>query len=106
MFYEEGDGYMADLAYHKAIDNYQVAYKFNPHSAELNFKMGVCYLLSPHDDKTESLRYFAYSYELNPNQSKDIHYYLGRGNHLLKRWDKAIEQYEEFMKLLKRSPNL
>ncbi|MFT6962113.1 MAG: tetratricopeptide (TPR) repeat protein, partial [Flammeovirgaceae bacterium] len=102
--FEEGDGYVEDMAYHKAIDYYQAAYKFNPHSAALNFQIGVCYLLSPHDNKMESLRYFAYSYKLNPNQSKEIHYYLGRGNHLLKKWDEAIQEYKEFMKYSQEAP--
>ena len=43
-----------ELFYWRALKQYEVAYKFNPNSAELNFKMGVCYAHSSYKEKCVS----------------------------------------------------
>jgi tetratricopeptide (TPR) repeat protein len=54
----------------QAIPFYEAAYKFNPNNAELNYKLGDCYLNS--NTKSKALPYFLSSYELNPMLQIDI----------------------------------
>jgi outer membrane protein OmpA-like peptidoglycan-associated protein/tetratricopeptide (TPR) repeat protein len=84
--------------YSQAIDGYLKAYKFNPDNAALNYKIGNCYLSS--NERTKSLNYFKESYALNPALSKDIHFKIGRGYHLLMEFDKAIKEFEIHLKKL------
>ncbi len=77
-----------------ALPFYQKAYVFNPKNAELNYKLGVCYLYSP--VKSKCLEYFEKSYALNPSyDSYNIEYLLARGYHLNEKWDLAITAYEK-----------
>src|SRR3954468_8051031 len=43
---KEGDFFYYDLQYEEAILHYEIADKFNPDNAELNLKMGNCYIHS------------------------------------------------------------
>lgn len=94
---KEADGLVEiDGAYHHALELYLKAYELNPNSSELNFKIGVCFMLSPNEDRTEALEYFQKAYQLNKQVSNDIHFYLGRGHHLKAEWDTAIEEYRRY----------
>src|SRR5690554_2624369 len=84
-----------------ALPFYESAYAFNPNNAELNYKLGVCYLHSP--VKSKCLKYFEKSYSLNPAyDSYNIEYLIGRGNHLNENWDLAIAAYERQLGVLRR----
>lgn len=84
-----------------ALPFYQKAYNFNPNSAELNYKIGLCYLHSP--VKHECLKYFKKSYALNPDVDPyNIEFLMGRGYHLNEKWDKAIEAYTKQKLVLRR----
>lgn len=112
LFKDQKDGYKAaikaiksaddyvevDQAYHQALILYKKANAFNPNSAELNFKIGYCYLKSANEPKTEALQYFEKSFKLNPNYNTTIHYFLARGHHMNGHWDKAISEYQTFMR--------
>lgn len=80
--------------FNQALPYYQNAYILNPNNAELNFKIGLCYLNSP--VKNECLKYFEKSYQLNPSYDTfNIQFLLGRGYHLNEKWDEAIAAYEK-----------
>jgi len=81
-----------------ALEEFGIAYDFNPKSATLNFYMGVCYLNSV--EKFKALKYFQDAYKLKPTVSKRIHYYIGKGFHLLADWDKANYEYELYRRTL------
>lgn len=100
---EEGDKYYRKTPhplYALAIPHYESAYEFNPDNANLNFKLGICHINS--SKKFKALSYFEKAYNLNPKVSPEIHYYLARGLHLAKEWDKAMAEYE----IYKRSATL
>ncbi len=75
-----------------AIDDFEKAYAFNPKNAELNYKLGDCYMHSNY--KTKSIKYFLEAFNLNPDIQLDIHYKLAKGYHLASEFDKAIKEYK------------
>src|ERR1041384_2059354 len=77
--------------YQIALPLYEKANQFNPNNAELNNKLGVCYLNS--NNKFKAYEFFNKAYQLNPNVDPMIHYNLGRGLHLNSEFDKAIAEY-------------
>jgi len=94
---EEGDYFYEmnnPVKYKFALERYIKAQEFNPNNAELNFKLGICYMYSYFKSKAKP--YFEKAFQLNPQVSIEIHYFLGRGHHLNMEWDKAIKEYEEY----------
>ncbi|MEP7167769.1 MAG: OmpA family protein [Bacteroidota bacterium] len=81
--------------YQLALPFYEKANEFNPDNADLNNKLGVCYLSS--NNKFKAYDFFAKAFKLNPNVDQMIHYNLGRGLHLNSEWDKAIAEYNLYM---------
>ncbi|MEO5569688.1 MAG: OmpA family protein [Bacteroidia bacterium] len=81
--------------YQLALPFYEKANQFNPHNADLNNKLGVCYLNS--NNKFKAYEFFLKAYKLSPNVDAMIHYNLGRGLHLNSEWDKAIEEYNAYL---------
>jgi outer membrane protein OmpA-like peptidoglycan-associated protein len=84
-------GYPAD--YRSAVAQYLKANVFNPKSADLNYKIGICYY---YFDKFKMKQHFETAYKLKPTVSADINFYLGVSYHLEGRWKDAIEQYNIF----------
>ena len=82
------------LHYWKALAEFEKAYKFNPKSAELNFKMGVCYAHSNYKEKCISYIYDAYS--LNPACHHFMKYYMGLACQLDGKFDEAIKHFKAF----------
>lgn len=95
--------------YARALENYDVAYRINPNNAELNYKMGICYLKGVLD--TASLHHLNRGIELDPKikdngrivrigeNSGEIFNYnfmLGEAYHLQMKWDKAIENFKAY----------
>lgn len=78
-------------AYPEAIAYYLKANAFNPNNAELNFKLGACYINST--QRTEALPYVQKALDLDPNVHPRVHYLLGMALHLNAEWDNAIKQY-------------
>ena len=67
--------------YREAREHYLEAAKYNPDNPELNYKIGVCYILS--DDKYESIKYLTRAYLANENVASDIRFMAGRAYHLM-----------------------
>ncbi len=84
--------------YNLALDHYLKANNFNPQNAELNYKIGICYLYSSF--KPQSIIYLEKAKNLNPGINNKLSYYFGRAYHLNMQWDKAIEEYEAYGKLI------
>jgi outer membrane protein OmpA-like peptidoglycan-associated protein/tetratricopeptide (TPR) repeat protein len=102
---KEADKYYADGkpgAYMIALDNYLTAYKYNSNNAELNYKIGVCYLKTV--EKIKALTYLNKASTLNKNVASDFMYFLARAHHLNYEFDKAIDEYTAFKNSL--SPEL
>ena len=96
----EGDAFykQGEVWYKSALPPYLEAYKFNPNNALLNFKIGKSFFNTSF--KTKAQPYLEKAIKLDPNVDPQIHYFLGRAYHLNMEWDKAIGEYEEFMKIL------
>src|SRR5690606_8609015 len=78
--------------FHGAIDEFLQAYKFNPKSADLNYKMGICYY---NVDKYMMLPYFEAAYQLKPTVAQDVTYFIGLSYHLKGDWKKAMDYYDK-----------
>ena len=77
-----------------ALNHFNKAYAFNPKSAELNYKMGVCYAHGT--DKEKSIKFIKTAYELNPTVDPFIDYYVGYINHLEGNYAEALRFYKKF----------
>jgi outer membrane protein OmpA-like peptidoglycan-associated protein/tetratricopeptide (TPR) repeat protein len=89
-YYKKGQG-----TYDEALKYYRKAYRYNPNSLELNYKIGICYLLS--SDKAASLKYFL---ESNPEVAKDYYLVLGRAYQYNMQFTSAKESYEKYLNTL------
>lgn len=85
--YEQGEFY-----WKAAIYNLEKANVFNPDNAQLNYKIGNCYLHAT--EKSKALDYFLKAYDLRPTIAKDIHYKIGKGYQLNYEFDKAKAEFE------------
>lgn len=86
--------YRIRASYHKeALPILFEANKFNPDNAQLNYRLGRCYLASS-IYKEECLPHFQKAQKLNPNVSPDINYYLGVGFQITMQFDKAIAAFK------------
>ncbi|NOQ72136.1 MAG: OmpA family protein [Crocinitomix sp.] len=83
-----------ELFYMKALEHFEKAYAFNPNSAELNFKIGVCHIHSTH--KVESIPFFKEAYKRNALVDPFINYYMGLVNQLEGQFKKALTFYTTF----------
>lgn len=87
-----------------AIPFYEEANKFNPDNANLNYKLGNCYLKSIY--KSKALGYFKRAYKLSPTVSKDIHYKMGRSYQLQYKLEQALYEYQLYRKTLDNNTNV
>lgn len=76
----------------RALAYYLKANDFNGENADLNYKIGTCYLFSSF--KQKAIPYLEKSLRLNPSGSAELSYSLARAYHLEMQWDKAIAEYE------------
>ena len=90
-----GDGwYLNDPPrYEQALPHDLEAQKLNAENAQLNLKIGDCYLHSGF--KPRALAYLQKAYQLNSGVDPRIHYLLGRGLHLNGKWAEAIAEYKQ-----------
>ncbi|MBI4929590.1 MAG: OmpA family protein [Bacteroidetes bacterium] len=82
--------------YNRALEFYLKANDFNSENAELNYKIGVCYLYSSF--KQKAVPHLEKARKLNSEVNDKLYYYLGRGYHLAMQWDKAITNFDEYKK--------
>jgi hypothetical protein len=94
---EKGDSYYdAGSAYYKlAITDYRIALLYNSENAELNYKLGVCFLYS--QNKAEALDYFLKALKLNHLVSPDILLLTGRAYQYNGRFTEAVGKYTEYI---------
>lgn len=81
-----------------ARDHYLFAQQYNPENAQLNYKLGVCYLFT--DDKYKAIDYLRKAYALDTEVSEDIHLLLGQAFQLVLEFDKAVDHYKMHLKTL------
>lgn len=92
-----GDEYFATNSiggYTKALEEYLSANRYNSECAELNYKIGVCYLYT--NEKKKSISYLDKAYKLNKEVSFDIKYVLGRAYQVNGQYNDAIDNYNDF----------
>lgn len=92
--YEDGNSYFESGQFYQALEVYLDANRFNPDNADLNFKIGICYLNSV--QKNKSLKYFLKANELDRAISKKTEYYIGRGYHLNGKYKEALTHYKSY----------
>ncbi len=82
-------------SYNEALTLLYKANKFNPNNAELNYRIGRCYLMSA-IYKDECIPHFEKAIKLNPNVAPDVQYHYGIGLHLTMQFDKAIAAFNKY----------
>lgn len=88
-YYEQGYG-----TFNLARDHYLFANNYNAYNAELNYKLGICYLFS--DDKFKAIDFLLRAYELKPDVSEEIKLLIGKAYHLVLKFDEARVFYLEY----------
>ncbi len=78
-----------------ALQFYIRANDFNPDNAELNFKIGKCYLRAL--PESEALVFLKKAKQLDPNVSDEYDYVLGQAYQRNLMFDQAIAAYKRFM---------
>ncbi|MDT8401537.1 MAG: tetratricopeptide repeat protein [Bacteroidales bacterium] len=93
---KEGDKLFKSGAgmYPQAIVRYLLANDYNSNNAELNYKIGVTYLLGR--EPVKSLDYFLRAYDLKPDVADDILLLTGKSYHLKGDYGKAIDYYNMY----------
>lgn len=91
---KDGDKYFSEGlgTYGQARDLYLFANQYNPENAELNYKIGACYLFT--DDKYVAIDYLLRAYDLDEEVSEDINLLLGRAYQLVLEFEKAADHYK------------
>lgn len=79
-------------SYQQSIEFLKKAYDYNDNYAQLNYELGISYLMV--SNKEESLKYMEDAFDLNPTVAKDIHFWLGRVYQLNAKFDDAITEYK------------
>jgi len=82
------------LNYELALKNYQIAQKFNPKNAEVNFKIGVCYINSTYSSK--GVPHIFEAYKLDPTCDNFMEYYYAKALQLDNKFMDAIKAYDAF----------
>lgn len=78
-----------------ALEKYLIAQKFNPSNAELNFKLGRCFVNV--QDDIQAVPYFETAIKLDPvNTPAMVYYRLGISYHLMYQFPKAIEMFRKY----------
>lgn len=91
------------IHYKKALQKYEIAQKFNPKNAELNYKIGVCHANST--DPVLCIAYFKKAKELDPACDPFLNYYLGYAFQLEGNFDEAVKSYAAFENNYKKADN-
>ncbi len=85
--------------YEGALELYLQALSMNVNNERANFMAGRCYLRTTHG-KSTSVTYFHKAFELNPDISNKIFFYIAEGYRFGYDFDKAIEHYERYLEML------
>jgi outer membrane protein OmpA-like peptidoglycan-associated protein/YHS domain-containing protein len=90
---------MRQIYYREALTPLFNANKFNPNNAQLNYRLGRCYIMNA-VYKEEAVPHLEKALKLNPNVAPDIHYHLGIAYHITMEFDKAITAFEKYKSTL------
>jgi len=82
------------LNYQKALKEFEIAQKFNPNNAELNFKVGACYANSSNPFK--SIEFIKKAKTLDPLCHPFLNYFYGYAMQLEGKFDDATKSYVLF----------
>ena len=82
-------------AYRMSLTQYLMAYDYNQHNPELNYKIGACYLYST--EKAKAIGFLEKAYKAEPAVASDIFYLLGWGNQLNYQFEDAISYYRKYI---------
>ena len=100
----EADELYIDEMFKQALPIYIQLDAIKPENAELNYKIGICYLHT--ETKSKSIPYFLKAQQYDrKHEFEDINYYIGIAYHYGLEFDKAIEAYEKYKLLLKPKEN-
>ena len=91
------------LNFKKALEQFEIAQKYNPNSGLLNYKIGVCHANS--SDPFKSISYFKTAQKLNPTCDPFLNYYLGYAYQLEGKYDDAARSYATFEAEYKKADN-
>lgn len=98
---EKGDKWVSKGrgAFPKALEYYLKASEYNPNCAELNCKIGMCYLLT--GPKTKALPYLQSAYDKNKEITLELPLFLAKAYHYNFEFEKAAQLYDSFYRSLK-----
>ncbi|HET6227817.1 MAG TPA: hypothetical protein VFF27_16150 [Bacteroidia bacterium] len=114
VLYDEAEQLLLDENYSSALPIYLRLDSLKKGNADINFKIGFCYLNSS-TYKTKAIPYLEEATKNitdNYNESKikvtsapiSAFYYLAKAYHLNYEWDKAVATYEKYISLLGADP--
>lgn len=86
-----------------ALNEYRVVLEAIPDHPQATFRIGECHYALKNYELAE--KYLTDALELDPNVSKDIHYWLGMTHHRLAKLDDAIEHFKTFRASSNRANN-
>jgi len=91
------------LHYELALNEYKIAQKFNSKNAELNFKIGVCYINSPYSN--EGITYLYDANRLDPKCDPFMSFYYAKALQLDNKFNEALKAYEAFEESYRKADN-
>lgn len=101
---ESGDYFYEDpysLNYDSALYHYLRAQEMNPNNADINLKIGHCYLkLSAGSEPAKGIPYLDRAKKLDESLKGQSLYYKGQAYHLQSEWRKAANFYAQYEDLL------
>lgn len=89
---QEGNSKYFMNFYTKALDNYLAANQFNPNNAELNAKIGDCYMHS--SDKSKATEHFKTAHQLSKDLDGYYYFMMAKSFHFSNNFDEAITYYK------------
>lgn len=92
-----------ELNFKKALQKFDVAQKFNPNNALLNFKIGVCYANSSSPEKCVS--FIKKAQKLDPACDPFLNFYVGYALQLEGKFSEASKSYKKFEAEYKKADN-
>ena len=81
-----------------ALPEYLKVQEYNANNAELNYKIGVCYLNTLY--KINAEKYLEKAYDLDPNVALDVNFQLAQAYHVNQHWDEAKVYYAKHKRFL------
>ncbi len=110
--YKQAEDLLEDENYHQALIQYQGLLSESPNNANLNFKIGYCYLLTA-TEKNKAVPYLEFAVNrisdnynaTNPNEQNapiEAYFYLGKAYHVNYRFDDAERVFFQLKKLISK----